>query len=152
MTFRTNSIGDTMVEVLIVMSVVAAVLAGAYVASNRNLRISQAVQERGESLKVAQGQLEALKAGPVPDPATQTTYFCIDKNNPKATVSENGSFSINNFSTYPSKCEISPQGGTAYYIAIQPNYNGISGTYAITSRWDSPAFPDQNEVKLVYRP
>ncbi|HSX46913.1 MAG TPA: hypothetical protein VLF87_02920, partial [Patescibacteria group bacterium] len=137
---------------LIVMSVVAAVLAGAYVASNRNLRINQAVQERGESLKVAQGQLEALKAGPTPDPATQTTYFCIDKNNPKATVSENGPFSINNFSTYPSACQISPQGGTDYYVAIEPNYNGVSGTYAITSRWDSPAFPDQNEVKLVYRP
>ncbi len=53
--------GDTIIEVLIAMTIAASVLAITYSTMNRNLIISQESQERTQASKIAQGQLEALK-------------------------------------------------------------------------------------------
>lgn len=54
--------GDTIVEVLIAIAVVSSVLAIAYSTMNRNLQIMRNNQERTQAVRVAQDQIETLKA------------------------------------------------------------------------------------------
>jgi type II secretory pathway pseudopilin PulG len=53
--------GDTIIEVLIAIAVISVVLGGAYVTTNRSLRATRSAQERGNSLKLAESQMEQLK-------------------------------------------------------------------------------------------
>lgn len=79
-----NQTGDTIVEVLLAIAVVSSVLGGAFVSANRSLRGTQISSERGEALKLVEGQLESLKAA-LKDKlktddiyATTTGDFCLD--------------------------------------------------------------------------
>ena len=54
--------GDTIIEVLLAITVVSAVLGGAFISANRSLIGARQSQERGEALKVAEGQLDKVKA------------------------------------------------------------------------------------------
>jgi type II secretory pathway pseudopilin PulG len=56
-----NQRGDTIVEVLIAMTVASSVLAISYATMNRNLVATRANQERGQASKLAQGQIESLR-------------------------------------------------------------------------------------------
>lgn len=76
--------GDTLVEVLICIGVVGAVLAGAFVVTNRSQLGVRDSQERAEAAKVVEGQLELLRSnaklqkGTVFHPKT-TGAFCMDR-------------------------------------------------------------------------
>src|SRR5690606_39104613 len=59
---RRREAGDTIVEVLIAIAVVSSVLAITYSIMNRNLLTMRDNQERTEAMKLAQGQIEALRA------------------------------------------------------------------------------------------
>jgi Tfp pilus assembly protein PilV len=59
---KLNQKGDTIVEVLISMGVIATVLGAAYGISNRSLRIGRLSQERVEAVKLLETQLETLKS------------------------------------------------------------------------------------------
>jgi type II secretory pathway pseudopilin PulG len=73
---RSNQKGDTIVEVLLAIAVVSSVLGGAFVSANRSLRGTQVSQERGEALKLVEGQLERLKAAASdPDPTISGAVF-----------------------------------------------------------------------------
>lgn len=64
-----NKRGDTIVEVLLAITALSLVLSGAYVLANRSTLSFRQAQERGESQKIAQSQLELLKKYlTVPDP------------------------------------------------------------------------------------
>lgn len=54
--------GDTIVEVLIATAVIGMVLGISYVAANRAARMGQQAQERTEATKLAEGQIELLRA------------------------------------------------------------------------------------------
>lgn len=53
--------GDTIVEVLVAIVIVATILGGAYATANRSLLATRESQERGEALTLAEGQVEALR-------------------------------------------------------------------------------------------
>ena len=53
--------GDTIVEVLIAMAILALVLGGAYYTANQSFRNDRDAQEHSEALTVAQSQIEALR-------------------------------------------------------------------------------------------
>lgn len=53
--------GDTIVEVLIAMAILALVLGGAYYTANQSFRNDRDSQEHSEALTVAQTQIEALR-------------------------------------------------------------------------------------------
>jgi prepilin-type N-terminal cleavage/methylation domain-containing protein len=74
--------GDTIVEVLIAMAVITMVLAGAYVVTNRSLSATRSAQERTIALKLAESQLEQVKALAAASPdnifgAAAPSPFCI---------------------------------------------------------------------------
>jgi Tfp pilus assembly protein PilV len=53
--------GDTIVEVLVAIVIVATILGGAYVTASHSLLNVRESQERGEALNLAEGQVEALR-------------------------------------------------------------------------------------------
>jgi prepilin-type N-terminal cleavage/methylation domain-containing protein len=73
-----GSRGDTIIEVLIAITIVSAILGGAYVSASRSINGSRQSEERGEALKIAEAQLEYLRALSA-DPAIYAAgTFCID--------------------------------------------------------------------------
>jgi Tfp pilus assembly protein PilV len=58
---KINERGDTIVEVMISLAVLAAVMGSAYAISNRALIQSRSAQERLQATKLAERQLERLK-------------------------------------------------------------------------------------------
>jgi Tfp pilus assembly protein PilV len=57
-----NQSGDTIVEVLICIAVVASILAGAFVVSNRSSTAVRTSEEHAQALQYLQGQIEQLRA------------------------------------------------------------------------------------------
>src|SRR3989344_6687603 len=83
MRLRSNR-GDTIVEVLLALTIVSSMLGGAYVLSNRSLSNSRGSQERGEALKIAEAQLERLKSSinnGNDDAFNSTNIFCMNESN-----------------------------------------------------------------------
>jgi prepilin-type N-terminal cleavage/methylation domain-containing protein len=57
-----NQRGDTIVEVLIAVALLAVILTGAYVTSNNSLRAERDSQEHAEAVTLAQAQIESLES------------------------------------------------------------------------------------------
>jgi type II secretory pathway pseudopilin PulG len=83
--------GDTIVEVLISLTVISLVLGGAYVTTNKSLIATRSAQERSNALKLAESQIEQIKGliatspttvfgGAVPSP------FCVYTDTSTSTV------------------------------------------------------------------
>lgn len=73
--------GDTIVEVLLCLAVIASVLTFTFVTVNKNSQAVRRSQERTEALQLAQGQVEILKEylkDPSSPPITNSDYFCLD--------------------------------------------------------------------------
>ena len=74
--------GDTLVEVMVAIVIVATVIGGAYVVSNRSLQSTRGAQERGNALKLAEAQIEQLKSIISQDDTQifgvgKPTHFCL---------------------------------------------------------------------------
>jgi prepilin-type N-terminal cleavage/methylation domain-containing protein len=79
---RSRERGDTLVEVLVAIVIVATVIGGAYAVSNRSLQSTRGAQERSTALKLGEAQLEQLKSLVTTDDqqifgATVPTKFCL---------------------------------------------------------------------------
>lgn len=70
-----NYRGDTIVEVMVALLVLGLSLAGAYSIASKSLKASRQAQEHGEALKLAESQLETLKAQAAGN--TASTIFTI---------------------------------------------------------------------------
>lgn len=154
--------GDTIVEVLIAMAVLSAILGGAYISANQSLNNSRQAQERGEAAKVANSQLEQIKAyakdpvkhGLMFDP---NKIFCIDsagnvKDIPgfpaydppdNSPLPENDNWNNNSF---PTECTF--QG--LYHASIRYKYPGADSLFTIAIRWDRFG-GKKDEMRMLYR-
>ncbi len=59
---KQNQRGDTIVEVLVALSIIGAVIAGVFTAANRSQTVNQQSQERSAAVRLAESQLELIKA------------------------------------------------------------------------------------------
>lgn len=146
---RLSQTGDTIVEVLLALTVVTSILGGAYITSSRNLNNNRQAQERGEALKVAESQLERLKAAATSGstaPYTIGTSFCLDSTNgvQSATIPAD---QADNFDAYQSVCTVQG-GGPIYYVAI---VRSGADTFTVSIRWDRAGGNGRDTVTLVYR-
>jgi len=120
--------GDTIVEVLIAIAIVALVLAGAYKIATHSLNDVRQSQEHSEALKYAQSQLELLQSA-ASNPATtifaQTYYFCMTSSGPQ--IANTPAPGVAMASPVP----------TSNYIAACQQTNGITYNEAISA--SSPA-------------
>ncbi len=160
--------GDTIVEVLIAIAVVGSVLGITYSIMNRNLLTMRDNQERTEAVKLAQGQVEALKTMWSTEPGRDRlktlrdadTRFCI--NSAGATVPLGGNAPHANsaeddFTNYHPEAEDpldSCQFDSLYHVGILPETVGGNERHRIYVRWDklaSSSSSDKNEVIITYR-
>lgn len=159
---RLQQAGDTIVEVLFAVAVVGLTIASAYGIASLSLQNARQAQERGEALKIAEGQIEAIRAIASNNSATDdgqifrasSNAFCL-----------NGLQRVDGFDTtwgdivpvdadpldvgYPADCV---EG--LYHRAI--DVSADSGTpglynYEVVVRWFNLGNDRKNEVKLVYR-
>ena len=153
--------GDTIVEVLIAIAVISSVLAIAYSIMNRNLKTMRENQERSESVKQAQQQVEALKYlwGTATNQATITSpsvdQFCVGTDNitivPLLGTAPDPSLAADNFANYPAACIRG-----LYRVGI--TRTGTAGNYVfkVYVRWlklgrRTAADNGRNQSTLVYR-
>lgn len=147
-----NNHGDTIVEVLIAILVVSSILAGGFVSARRSQSAIRSTQERVEALKVAEGQLERLKAAatstdsPVFSMAAGTDTFCLDASNGKQAVSLVG-LGVDDFSGYNS-CKSTPT-GVDYFFVVERQV--ATNTFTVYTRWQGLNGTGNQELKLAVR-
>jgi Tfp pilus assembly protein PilV len=149
--------GDTIVEVLIAITVVSLILAGAYGVATRSARAVLQAQEHSEALQTAQAQLEGLRtymanpAHPIPSAAAP---FCM---NGSSFVDDAATFTLasipdeannDHLSTYPAACKSGV--GNLYNSSVIRT--GLGGnTFIVKIRWVSATGHGNDEVKMSYR-
>lgn len=159
---RLSQRGDTIVEVLIAIAVVASVLAITYSIMNRNLQVMRDNQERTEAVKLAQGQIESLKAlwadtstdgGRADVSAVNANGFCVDLSTDPASVFSLGAgaphadLGSDNFADYTGPCHVN----NIYNIGVRRFGPADNYSYRITVRWNSIVGGDLREASAVYR-
>jgi type II secretory pathway pseudopilin PulG len=141
-----NQRGDTIIEVLIAITVAASVLGIVFATSSRNLRAMRDVQERSEATRLLQGQIEALRYLYASNKTALPVggAFCM---NGTAVVPGIGTppetLAADNFANYGS-CK-TPDGLYNYAIV------GNAGTYKFYARWDSLTVTGRDQVIMIYK-
>ena len=138
---RLTQTGDTIVEVLLAIAIVSAVLGGAYASTSGSLSGSRRSQERGEAVKLLQGQLERLN-----EAAHSPTVNLLTAPNPFCLIVSGGVLTPV-AATNPG-CQ---QGvGSRYRLSIQRAGN----VYTATAQWDrvgGGGTSGQDQVVMIYR-
>ena len=139
--------GDTIIEVLLAMSVIGVVLGSAFGIANRSLATGRAAQERTDALKIAETQLELLKTYYPLNPSIEARAapFCIDETQPVAAVVVDDSAAA---------CQnINGSGSTGIYsVSIVPPAGALS-PYEVTVTWEriNTSSSDLGTLSLFYR-
>ncbi len=153
-----NSLGDTIIEVLLAIAVVGFVLSGAYVSANQSLNNSREAQERGEALKLVESQLEVLKQ--LASAGNNTIYsaatsFCLNTSNLSIISPANSHYAtvpaLNNddFTAYRDVCQGQGNGGL-YNLAIQRDASNTN-QFTAYARWDRVGGNGRDEVQIISR-
>lgn len=131
---KLNKTGDTIIEVLISILILSVVLAGAYATAGRSSTTVRASQERGEALKLVEGQLERLRFS-VPteaeDGITPGEQFCFDA---AGDIVE-------------APCLFGPN--ERYALSIQEVVD--EGHFIAWADWERVGGANQERIEMVYR-
>lgn len=134
MILQRRQAGDTIIEVLLAMSVIGLVLGMAFGIANRSVQIGQDAQERTEALKIAESQLEIFKSEFAGSSAlqarTEDAPFCLDTSTAVLTIID---------STEPGCSGINGNGQSGLYsVSIIPpaTLNDPTGAYEIRVIWN----------------
>lgn len=139
---RLGQAGDTIVEVLIAISVISLVLVGAYVSTTRNINSTQDAQERSQAVKLVQTQIEYLRqAGTVAsgncfNASGEQTFGGAQGSNPCIVLSDG---SMAGATDQP-----------AYTLHIQTT--ATPGIYAVSAVWQALTGTGNNNVTMYYQP
>ncbi len=133
--------GDTIVEVLISITVVGMVLGGAYVTANKSLIATRSSQERSNALKLAEAQVEQIKG--------------LSNTNPNALFTAASPFCIYNQTTVlptsDGRCTQNTTGATAtsepkFHLSISRSGND----FTIRNSWYN-AGGTNDHLQIIYR-
>lgn len=164
--------GDTIVEVLIALSVISLILVGAFVTSNRSAAATRDSQEHAEASQLLMSQIELVRTmvagytNDATDPLTTgASLFCIDLTKPATptqlnfTNYPNGNKTLlpiaaDDFSKYPSPGCTQSAAGYSYYVVIENSVTNPTdvapNTLLFVARWDSGG-GGRNQVSFTYR-
>ncbi len=149
---KLNILGDTIVEVMLVLVIVGAVMGSAYVITNFSLQTELIAQQRSEALNIAQNQLEQLKNLVFQNPniINQATSslpktFCVENNTITLSDGQNCVFDGQG------NLFFSGSNSTAYTVAIhqQSNSNSWNKVVIIVS-WPGRNSKENNDVYIFY--
>jgi type II secretory pathway pseudopilin PulG len=153
------------IEVLMSMAILGFALTLAYGMTNRGLAAIRSGQERVEALKVAEQQIERIKAVVISNPAAiykaTTETFCVNSDLTQTTFPGASlplpDLQSDNFA-YPTECR-GMGAGAFYNVSVEgpiiTTINGISipsdqgGIFRVKVRWDRLG-GGKEEVKLEY--
>lgn len=152
--------GDTLVEVLLAMSVIGLVLGASYAIANRSLATGRNAQEQTEAVKLAESQLEFLRANIADSDfvfpseltdgfRTTTQRYCVVESAIVVATSADPDIdqcSRNNNGTglFDVILAYSPQTGSTPNI-VPEHFQSIV-------RWQRLNSVEEGEVRLLYRP
>lgn len=153
--------GDTIVEVLIAITVASTILTGAFVSARHSLTGTRQSQERVEALKVAEEQLEKLReisANPgnyFTNSSAMYNATCIDTSSPPmvhtlAPIYSASSENFGNGAAHPAAC-IRSSSGVMYYPVIQRSAVSGGYTFIVIVHWDKVGGGSVEELTLAYR-
>lgn len=156
-----NNRGDTIVEVLIAIALVAMVLSGAYISSNRSFQVTQASKERDIALRIAESQIERIRGYKTARPhGTITSNSCMDgtltaQSNAGAIQPLTSEVLDGRTGNYATACILDSSGNqySAASVSI-PYYAHIevsSNDYTIHIRWQKAGGGDNQETIMYYR-
>jgi Tfp pilus assembly protein PilV len=149
---RLTQQGDTIIEVMMAVTVAASMLAISYATMNRNLNTLQSNQEHAEAAKLLQGQIEKIRNtyNTKPDVLLAAgSNFCLGTDNVMHAItggSPHANISADNWSDYPATCSLGTD--SRYHIGVTTPDNK---NYKFFIRWDGVVFNTRNEVVMVYK-
>jgi type II secretory pathway pseudopilin PulG len=145
--------GDTIIEVLIALSVIGAVIGGAYASASRSLNVGRQAQERAEATRVAESQVEAIKAllienksdiGDSPEFCITTNNEVQDTNSSRGSITKSAVLSVGtSASEYNAACVFGPN---RYFTSVSKNNN----LYSVLVRWERIG-GGIDEIQMLYR-
>ncbi len=134
--------GDTIVEVLISLTVVSMVLGGAYVTTNKSLVATRSAQEHASALKLAETQVEQLKGLVATNPSavfTAASPFCIY--NQTTIVAANNANCVQDAGGAPTTNE------PAFHLSIARSGND----FTIQDTWTDVSGNTTDSLQISYR-
>jgi type II secretory pathway pseudopilin PulG len=144
-----NSVGDTIVEVLIVLAVLSLAFAIASATASRGLSQSRNAEEHSQALGLLSSQIEQLRtavANHSNQPfATPGIAFCMV--NASTIVPFTGGADIDDLSSYPSACVPTTSNGF-YHVSGVLNGNN---TFTFRVRWDGIGSLGRQQELMEYR-
>lgn len=144
--------GDTIVEVIIALAISSFLIVTAYTSSTRSLTGAQQSQDRGQGLKIAESQAEALRLLTQPVILAPATFCMNMAVSPPAPVPISGipldvnSETTATFSSYGATCS-SPDG--RYHMSIIHPSPPSLNTFDVRVRWER-ATGGNDEVDIKY--
>lgn len=145
-----NQWGDTIIEVLIAMTVASSVLGVSLSTMNRNLSITRDNQERTEASKLAQGQIEAFRSavetGSITIPIVGSS-FCLTNNGAVTNITGSNPHTSADNDTFVDygNCKSTD---SLYYYAIT---HDAANSYHFYVRWDALRGQPRHQVIMAYR-
>lgn len=141
---RLTSRGDTIVEVMIVLTVLAMALSISYATASRSLTNARQAQENTEATTVAQSQVEQLRnnfksTDPNKNIYIDATPFCINDAGNVVPVTP----PKEDFNNYTAECV-----NGLYHKSIK--YDGAN-TFTVTVLWEDLSGNGQSSVNISYR-
>jgi Tfp pilus assembly protein PilV len=144
---KINNRGDTILEVVIAITLLALLLTGALALTQKNLQAEQSSQEHNEALQLAQSQIEELR--------NYATNNVLPSGNPFCLVASGAS--VGYADTPSQKCDVNAA-GAASPTSIQPNFvltvtppAAGSSLYSISVDWQDVNGLNKDNVTLYYQ-
>jgi len=138
--------GDTIIEVMLSMSILAVVLATAYATSNHSLQTGFNSQYRDQALSYAQQQVELIKNADNTSSAAvgayQLSQFCVDPSTTQVQSVDSN--------THVCPWPLGANGGNLSQYSLVDSYDSTAKTFATTVQWQS-SNGVTNQVVLYYK-
>jgi type II secretory pathway pseudopilin PulG len=146
-----NSVGDTIVEVMVVLAVLGLAVGISFATANRSLLATRAAQENSQATSYLQSQIEELRylapTGSGQNIFVNGQFFCVNTTTNTVVTGFSGGYnttSLASYSNYPAGCVHS-----FYHIAIA--YSAAGDTFTLTAYWDDVQGQGQDTATLNYR-
>ncbi len=149
---RLTQRGDTIIEVMIAVTLASSVLVISYATMNHNTNTLQSNQERTEASKLLQGQIETIRYMYNTSPATlaaANSNFCLAADGTTPVInggSPHGNLVADNWVDYPAVCDVGMN--NRYHIGVTTSDHE---KYRFYIRWDRVGSGTRDEIVMVYK-
>ena len=148
--------GDTIVEVLLALVILAMTIGMAYAIASKSIKRSQQAQERTQATKLVEGQIDKLKYLSESQNVADITTFglatdttrglqCIDS----TTVDESGKTVVQAVKLTDSIGDLCNDIYDIFDVAF--SYNATSNLFTVSVNWDSISGSGNENVTMEYR-